>query len=81
MKLHETPGGNHIRVCAVSPALVRSRFSATMLGSEREDLLREVSDKPQLESEDVAATIRFILAAPKHVQVHDIVLRHKDAIY
>ena len=80
MQLNEQEKKHFIRVCAVSPALVKSSFISTMHGGDAAKSDDTYSKSPHLESEDVAAAVKYIVAAPKHVQVHDIILRHKHAV-
>lgn len=69
--------GSKIRVGAVSPGYVRTEFAATASG-DAEAAERLYARFTVLEAEDVAATVRHMLVAPAHVQVHDVLMRSVD---
>ena len=35
------------------------------------------ASKPYLEAEDLADNVKYVLETPKHVQIHEIMVRHK----
>lgn len=57
----------------VSPGLIKTEFAETKLGSKEqaEDLY---STNPHLLPEDVAESVLYILSAPPHVDVNDILV-------
>lgn len=58
---------NYIRIAQVSPGLVRTEF---------QDVADSIKTAPNaLKAEDLADMIRYILKAPKHVQISDILVR------
>ena len=65
---------SRIRVTCVSPGFVKTEFA---------EVYHRSAAKAEwtygrfevLESEDIAAAVRYALAAPPHVQVHDVLLR------
>ncbi|XP_077996214.1 dehydrogenase/reductase SDR family member 11-like [Glandiceps talaboti] len=62
-----------IRVTAVSPGLVKTDFQIRMNGEERG---QQIYDQfTCLEAKDIADMVVYIMKAPPHVQVHDIVVR------
>lgn len=63
-----------IRVSAISPGYVETEFAAVYHGNE-EAAQRTYSRLKVLEPEDVAATVRYVLSQPRHVQVHDVLMR------
>jgi NADP-dependent 3-hydroxy acid dehydrogenase YdfG len=63
-----------IRVSEVSPGLVETEFHAHYFGSE-EAAQRSYGRFPVLQPDDVARTIRHLLAQPPHVQIHDVLVR------
>ncbi|XP_068245646.1 dehydrogenase/reductase SDR family member 11-like [Palaemon carinicauda] len=63
---------SNIRVSAVSPGLVKTEFFERMTKSESEEFY---SKFPHITSEDVASSVLHVLAAPPHVQIHEIVVR------
>jgi NADP-dependent 3-hydroxy acid dehydrogenase YdfG len=71
-ELRELQSG--IRVTSISPGFVETEFAAHYHQSEAK--ARETYSRYKvLESGDVAAAVRYALAAPPHVQVHDLLLR------
>ncbi len=71
-ELHEQ--GSPIRVSAISPGNVRTEFGAVYFGdSARADEM--YADMQPLTAEDIATAVEFVLTAPEHVQVHDVLLR------
>ncbi|XP_077996483.1 dehydrogenase/reductase SDR family member 11-like [Glandiceps talaboti] len=62
-----------IRVTAISPADVETRFNYSMYG---EDIGRQLyAEKKCLEPTDISDLVVYVLKAPLHVQVHDILVR------
>ncbi|MBI4081249.1 MAG: SDR family NAD(P)-dependent oxidoreductase [Candidatus Lambdaproteobacteria bacterium] len=63
-----------IKVGMISPGLVRTEFHPR---AARHEPWRTATDADFefLRAEDVAAQVLHLLAAPRHVQIHDIVLR------
>jgi NADP-dependent 3-hydroxy acid dehydrogenase YdfG len=70
-----------IRVTAVSPGFVETEFHAQALGSEEK--AQEIYDRfdKVLEPEDVAAAVEYVVSAPPHVEVHDILMRPTDQTF
>ncbi len=63
-----------IRVSAISPGLVETEFAEKYHRSP--EVARKTYGRFQvLTPEDVAESIRFVLAAPPHAEVHDVLLR------
>lgn len=68
---------SQIRVSAISPGIVETGFHANFHLSE--EAAREYYGRFRvLEAEDVANAVAFVLGAPDHVQVHDILMRPRD---
>jgi NADP-dependent 3-hydroxy acid dehydrogenase YdfG len=66
-----------IRVSCISPGIVQTGFHANFHTSE--EAARDYYGRFQvLQPEDVADAVAFVLAAPTHVQVHDLLLRPRD---
>jgi NADP-dependent 3-hydroxy acid dehydrogenase YdfG len=66
-----------IRVTAISPGFVETEFAAHYHRSEAK-AKETYSRYKVLESGDVAEALLYALAAPAHVQVHDVLLRPTD---
>lgn len=71
-ELHEQR--SPIRVSAISPGLVRTEFAGVFLG-DRERGETMYAELEPLTPEDVATAVEFVLTAPGHVQIHDILMR------
>lgn len=63
-----------IRVTAVSPGFVHTEF-AEVYHRDPSAAERTYGRYPVLQPQDVAEAVRYVLSAPAHVQVHDILLR------
>jgi len=63
-----------IRVSAVSPGFVETEF-AEHYHKSAEAAAATYGRYKVLEAGDVAAAVRYLLSAPPHVQVHDLVIR------
>lgn len=66
--------GSRIRVSAVSPGYVETEFAAHYFKSQ--EAARKTHGRFKvLAPADVAEAVRYLLSAPPHVQVHDILMR------
>jgi NADP-dependent 3-hydroxy acid dehydrogenase YdfG len=69
--------GSKVRISAVSPGYVETEFAAHYHQSE--DVAKQTYGRFKvLEPRDIAEAVRFALASPPHMQVHDILLRPRD---
>lgn len=66
--------GSAIRVSAISPGFVETEF-APLFHKRPEAAAETYGRYPVLTPEDIAESVRYVLGAPAHVQVHDILLR------
>lgn len=66
-----------IRVSSVSPGYVETEFAAHYHQSE-EAAQKTYGRFKVLEADDIAETVRFVLASPPHMQVHDVLIRPRD---
>jgi len=67
--------GTNIRVAAISPGLVATDFQAAMYPDDLEKAAAITSAFDCLQAQDMADTVLHILAAPKHMQIHDVLIR------
>jgi NADP-dependent 3-hydroxy acid dehydrogenase YdfG len=65
---------SRIRVSAVSPGFVETEF-AEVFHRDPGAGARTYGQFQVLQPSDVAAAVRYVLTAPAHVQVHDVLLR------
>ena len=66
-----------IRVTAISPGFVETGFASHYHKSV--DAARETYSKYKvLEARDIADAVAWALAAPPHMQVHDILVRPRE---
>jgi NADP-dependent 3-hydroxy acid dehydrogenase YdfG len=68
---------SEIRVSAISPGFVETEFAAHYHKSE-EAAQRTYGRYQVLTAEDVADAVEYVLGAPPHVQVHDVLMRPRD---
>ncbi len=68
-----------IRVSAVSPGFVETEF-AEKYHQSKEAAEQTYSQFPVLQSEDIADAVRFVLEAPEHMQVHDMLIRPTEQV-
>lgn len=63
-----------IRISGLSPGLVQTEFQEAMTGDKEK--AKMIHDSvPCLQAEDMAESVKYILSAPPHVQIHDILVR------
>jgi len=67
--------GSNIRVAAVSPGLVETEFQSAMYPDDPARAAAICNALPCLQANDMADAVAYILAAPKHMQIHDILIR------
>ncbi|TOF82810.1 short-chain dehydrogenase, partial [Vibrio parahaemolyticus] len=65
---------SHIRVAAISPGVVETEFAGRMNKNEAEGK-KFYKNLECLQADDIASSVIHILAAPPHVQIHDILIR------
>merc|ERR1712226_539844 len=63
---------NNIRVAQLCPGLVKTEFQDVAFGKDNTVF---AGDNQPLVAEDMANSIKFIIEAPPHVQIHDIMVR------
>ena len=63
---------NNIRVAQLCPGLVKTEFQDVAFGKEHTVF---DSDNQPLVAADMANSIKFIIEAPPHMQIHDIMVR------
>lgn len=68
-----------IRVSAISPGFVETEFHQTYFG-DAERAKRTYSRFKVLEADDIAETVAYLLAAPDHMAVHDVLIRPRDQL-
>jgi len=66
-------GRTNIRVSAVSPGMVESEFHKVMKGEEEGKKM--YANLPCMQAEDMADAVKYIMSAPVHVQIGDILMR------
>jgi len=67
--------GSNIRVAAISPGLVETEFQSAMYPDDPAKAAAITSALPCLQAKDMADAVTYILSAPKHMQIHDILIR------
>ena len=74
-------GDNHIRIAQISPGMVETEFAHAMYAEQPGEADKQYSSLKCLQAEDVAEQVRNILQTPKHVQIHDILMRPTEQRY
>ncbi|XP_041456539.1 dehydrogenase/reductase SDR family member 11-like [Lytechinus variegatus] len=64
---------SNIRISGISPGQGNTGFYPSMFGDVSKSTVPLL--QKQLEAEDIAEAVEYILNTPKHVQIHDILLR------
>uniref|UniRef100_A0A1Q3FR56 Putative dehydrogenase n=1 Tax=Culex tarsalis TaxID=7177 RepID=A0A1Q3FR56_CULTA len=59
--------GTKVKVTSISPGVVRTEMVPTEM--------RQVSDYPMLEAEDIAAAVLYAVGTPPRVQIHELTIR------
>ena len=78
LKLRSMDPPNNIRVAQLCPGLVKTEFQEVAFG--KENTVFSNMEKP-LVADDMANSIKFIIEAPAHVQIHDIMVRPTSQFY
>jgi 17beta-estradiol 17-dehydrogenase / 3beta-hydroxysteroid 3-dehydrogenase len=68
-----------IRVTSISPGFVETEFAAHYHRSE-ETAARTYRRHKCLDARDIASAVGFVLGQPRHVQVHDVLLRPTEQL-
>ncbi|XP_041660985.1 dehydrogenase/reductase SDR family member 11-like [Cheilinus undulatus] len=64
----------HIRATCISPGLVESEFAMRFYGGDAEKAAAPFANLKALEGIDIANAVTYILSAPPHVQIGDILM-------
>lgn len=71
---------SNIRISALSPGLVATEFQEAM-HNNKEMAEKLYASMNCLTAEDMASSVEFILSAPPHMQVHDILVRPTEQVF
>ena len=71
---------NNIRVAQLCPGLVDTEFQDVAFDKEKAAKIFSNLEKP-LVAEDMARSIKFIIEAPAHMQIHDIMVRPTSQLF
>ena len=67
--------GTNIRVSAISPGLVETEFQSVMSPEDPARVEAIQKSVQCLQDSDISSAVRFVLASPPHMMVHDILIR------
>ncbi|XP_061576389.1 dehydrogenase/reductase SDR family member 11-like [Cololabis saira] len=70
----------HIRATCVSPGIVETEFAPRLYSNSAEKAHFLYSQYKVLEAKDVADAVTYILSAPPHVQIGDIVMQSVEDV-
>ncbi|XP_034033413.1 dehydrogenase/reductase SDR family member 11a [Thalassophryne amazonica] len=65
----------HIKATCISPGLVETEFAFRHFNDEPEKAAAVYESIKCLKSEDIASAVTFVLSAPPHVQIADVLIR------
>ena len=74
-ELRDIGNGNNIRVGQLSPGVVETEFAQVMNANDKQIADALYGSMDCLTAEDMAECLKFILAAPPRMQIHDILVR------
>ncbi|XP_064606930.1 dehydrogenase/reductase SDR family member 11-like [Liolophura sinensis] len=69
---------SHIRVTSISPGLVKTNFASVLMGEA--GAAETYNTRQYLEAKDIADMVVTVLSTPKHVQIHDILVRPTEQL-
>lgn len=72
--------GSRTRVTEISPGFVATNFFEEYFGGDRERTQETLTRHRILDADDVAAAVIYVLEAPEHVAVHDVLLRSNEQL-
>jgi NADP-dependent 3-hydroxy acid dehydrogenase YdfG len=70
--------GEPVSVTEIAPGMVETEFSLVRFEGDEEAAARVYAGMAPLRAEDVAESIRWVIAQPAHVNVDEIVIRPRD---
>ena len=77
LRLELREAESKIRVSSISPGFVETEF-ASVFNRDPQAGVETYGRFKVLSSEDVVETLLYVLGAPGHVQVHDVLVRPRD---
>lgn len=80
LRLQLRATGSPSRVSAISPGLVDTDFFQNFDERDRAKARERLSQLRVLDPDDVAAAVVYVLEAPAHVAIHDILLRPNEQV-
>lgn len=70
--------GSRTRVSSISPGFVTTEFHEVYYKGDRDKVAETRPRFQVLETDDVAAAVLYVLEAPDHVAVHDVLMRSNE---
>jgi len=70
-----------IRIGQLCPGVVVTEFLQTMTGCSAEEAGAHYEKTPALTAEDMANAVQYMIESPKHMQIHDIMVRPTDQTF
>jgi NADP-dependent 3-hydroxy acid dehydrogenase YdfG len=75
LRLELRAAGSNIRISAISPGFVETEFAEVYAHGDQKRAAETYSRFPVLQAADIADIVGYVLHAPAHVQVHDLLVR------
>ena len=70
-----TSSSPHIRVSVVEPGVVATELPDHITHAETRQGVQELYDAAEVTADDVADVISYVLRRPRHLAVHEVLLR------
>ncbi|XP_031340393.1 farnesol dehydrogenase-like [Photinus pyralis] len=67
--------GSKIRVSSISPGSVRTDFMKQSSVPFPEEIFEMLKQAPTLDPKDIADAVCYVLSAPPHVQIHELIIK------
>ncbi|KAG0726367.1 Dehydrogenase/reductase SDR family member 11 [Chionoecetes opilio] len=74
LRLELRRANSKIRISSISPGRVETEFVVNTYGMSQDAAQQFYQERPRMQADDITDSLIHVLAAPPHVQIHDVLI-------